>query len=199
MLFLIARRGNYDPFHGYPENAWYYCMNCRKGCVHNGFDLAPGKMEFRAPEGTPDQEAELWEEIRRCLSVNAYNAVAMLCRKLLLHMVFTHQRSINRNATPKDLSFAAAVRYLSDNRVITEAMKQLATNIKDVGNKANHELPHITQTDAHDIALFTHYLFVSVYEMPKRARYETAFVGDAAQPYEGNLGADAEDDETNGD
>ena len=75
-------------------------------------------------------------------------------------------------------------------------MNNLATNIKDVGNKANHELPHVTETDARDIALFTHYLFISVDEMPKRARYETAFVGDAAEPYDGNLGADAQDEET---
>jgi len=108
-------------------------------------------------------------------------------------MVFTHKRSLDRNATPDDLSFAAAV---ADNGVITEAMNNLATNIKDVGNKANHELPHVTETDARDIALFTHYLFISVDEMPKRARYETAFVGDAAQPYDGNLGADAQDEET---
>jgi hypothetical protein len=196
MLVVVGRRGTRDQLAaGYPQNFWLYCMNCGRGSVRNGNEMVPGRMEFPIPEGTPEQEAQLWEEIRRCLSVSAFNAVAMLCRKLLLHMVFTHKRSINSNATPDDLSFAAAVRYLANNGVITEAMNNLATNIKDVGNKANHELPHITETDGRDIALFTHYLFISIYEMPKRARYETAFVGAAAQPYEGNLGADAQDDE----
>lgn len=194
MLFVIARRGTSDQFEaGSVKNAWFYCVNCRKGCVSNGLVVVPGKLDFPTPEGTPEQEAQLWEEVRRCLSAGAFNAAAMLCRKLLLHMVFTHKRSLDRNATPDDLSFAAAV---ADNGVITEAMNNLATNIKDVGNKANHELPHVTETDARDIALFTHYLFISVDEMPKRARYETAFVGDAAQPYDGNLGADAQDEET---
>jgi hypothetical protein len=83
-------------------------------------------------------------------------------QKLLLHMVLTHKRSIDPEAPPEDLNFAAAVRYLGENGVITAAMNNLAVNIKDVGNKANHELPHITQTEANDIALFTHYLFISV-------------------------------------
>jgi len=30
----------------------------------------------------------------------------------------------------------------------------------------------------------------------RHARYETAFVGEAAKPYERNLGADAQDEET---
>ena len=155
MLFVIARRGTSDQFEaGSVKNAWFYCVNCRKGCVSNGLVVVvPGKLDFPTPEGTPEQEAQLWEEVRRCLSAGAFNAAAMLCRKLLLHMVFTHKRSLDRNATPDDLSFAAAVRYLADNGVITEAMNNLATNIKDVGNKANHELPHVTETDARDIAL----------------------------------------------
>ena len=146
MLFVIARRGTSDQFEaGSVKNAWFYCVNCRKGCVSNGLVVVPGKLGFPTPEGTPEQEAQLWEEVRRCLSAGAFNAAAMLCRKLLLHMVFTHKRSLDRNATPDDLSFAAAVRYLADNGVITEAMNNLATNIKDVGNKANHELPHVTE------------------------------------------------------
>jgi hypothetical protein len=75
-------------------------------------------------------------------------------------------------------------------------MRPLADNIKDVGNKANHELPHITETRAKDIALFTRYLFVSVYEMPARGRYQTPFVGEAATPFEGNLGADADNEQS---
>ena len=198
MLFVIARRGTVEDIaYGDIKNAWLYCVNCRNGCVVNESKLVPGKMTFPTPEGTPQLEAQLWEEIRRCLSVSAFNAVAMLCRKLLLHMVLTHKRSIDPEAPPEDLNFAAAVRYLGENGVITAAMNNLAVNIKDVGNKANHELPHITQTEANDIALFTHYLFISVYEMPARARFPTPFVGDAATPYDGNLGPDVDDDLNN--
>jgi hypothetical protein len=147
-------------------------------------------MEYPTPDGTPEAESGIWEEVRKCLSIDAYNAVAMLCRKLLLHLVFTHERSQNPQATPRRMTFAQAVQYLLDNGVITAAYKPLATEIKDIGNRANHELPDITQGEAQKIALFTHFLFVSVYEMPKKASIETPFVGTAAEPYEGDLEPD---------
>lgn len=153
-------------------------------------------MPFGDPDGTPDPELTLWREVRRCFSVSAYNAVAMLCRKILLHMVFTHQRNRDPEATPHDLSFAAAVRYLADNGVITQDQHPLAESIRNVGNKANHELPDITESEASDIALFTYFLFLSAYEMPARGRYQSNFLGEAAVPYDGNLGPDTEDGES---
>lgn len=80
-----------------------------------------------------------------------------------------------------------------DNGVITAANQPLATEIKNIGNRANHELPDITRDEAQKIALFTNYLFVSVYEMPKKASLPTAFVGSAAEPYEGDLEPDVSD------
>lgn len=74
-----------------------------------------------------------------------------------------------------------------DEGVITIAMEPIAKEIKDVGNDANHELPHISGGKARQIAFFTHYLFHSVYEVPKRAGIPTDFVGSAAEPYEGDL------------
>jgi hypothetical protein len=125
MLFVIARRGTVEDIaYGDIKNAWLYCVNCRNGCVVNESKLVPGKMTFPTPEGTPQLEAQLWEEIRRCLSVSAFNAVAMLCRKLLLHMVLTHKRSIDPEAPPEDLNFAAAVRYLGENGVIYSSDEQ---------------------------------------------------------------------------
>ena len=60
------------------------------------------------------------------MSVDALNAVAMLCRKLLLHLVFTHERSQNENATPRNITFAQAVQYLLQNGIITAANEPLA-------------------------------------------------------------------------
>jgi hypothetical protein len=195
-VLVVGMRDSANPNSAYPRNLWFLCIACGDAFVMNGFDLVPSKMPFAEPDGTPKPELALWREVRRCFSVNAYNAVAMLCRKILLHMVFTHQRSRDPDTAPQDLSFAAAVRYLSENGVITEDQRTLAENIRNVGNKANHELPDITNEEASDIALFTYFLFLSAYEMPARARYQSKFVGDAAVPYEGNLGADAEDGES---
>ena len=45
-------------------------------------------------------------------------------QKLLLHMVLTHKRSIDPEAPPEDLNFAAAVRYLGENGVIYSSDEQ---------------------------------------------------------------------------
>lgn len=195
-VLLVALRDSTNRNSAYPRNYWFLCVSCGDGFVRNNSKIIPNKMPFGEPSGTPEPELALWREVRRCFSVSAYNAVAMLCRKILLHMVFTHQRGRDPKAIPQDLSFAAAVRYLSDKGVITEDQRTLADGIKNVGNKANHELPEITEEEASDIALFTYFLFLSAYEMPARARYQSKFAGEAAVPYEGNLGADAEDDES---
>jgi hypothetical protein len=114
----------------------------------------------------------------------------MLCRKLLLHLVFTHARSRNPQAKPDKITFAQAVQYLLHNGVITAAMEPLATEIKNIGNQANHELPDITGGQARKIAFFTYYLFQSVYEVPTKASIPTAFIGSAAEPYKGDLEPD---------
>lgn len=196
-VLVVAHRESPDPHSALTENAWLLCIACGKGFVMNTYDVVPNKMPFGEPAGTPEPELQIWQEVRRCFSVNAYTAAAMLCRKILLHMVFTHQRSKDPDAKPKDLSFAAAVRYLSENGVITADQRTLADNIKNIGNKANHELPQITEQEAGDMALFTYFLFLSAYEMPSRARYQSKFVGDAAVPYEGDLGPDAGETEPN--
>ena len=167
MLAIAVREQQVYYSEGYALNTWLLCVGCGTGAVadENG-RISPGAKKFPTPDGTPDAERKAWEEVRDCLAVSAYDAVAMLCRKLLLHLVFTHDRSQNPQATPRNITFAQAVQYLLDNGVITAAYKPLATEIRQIGNRANHELPDITQDEARRIALFTHHLFVSVYEMP---------------------------------
>jgi hypothetical protein len=169
---------------------WLFCVGCKTAAVDSHGQVSPPAMEYPTPDGTPQAEKKVWEEVRECLSIHAYNAVAMLCRKLLLHLVFTHERSQNAQAAPRNIDFARAVQYLLDNGVITAAYQPLATEIRKIGNRANHELPDITGGEARKIASFTHYLFVSVYEMPKKANIPTNFVGSAAEPYEGDLEPD---------
>lgn len=172
-------------------NNWLLCVVCGTAAVSDSYRrLSPPSMEYPTPDGTPQAETKMWEEVRGCLSIEAYNAVAMLCRKLLLHLVFTHERSRNPQAMPRNITFAKAVRYLLDNGVITAAYDPLVSEIKNIGNRANHELPDITGGEARKIAYFTHHLFVSVYEVPKKASIPTAFVGAAAEPYDGDFEPD---------
>ena len=164
-LVVVAHRNE--------NNWWFYCPNCQRGSVANetfmgGRKFDPGRMTLPTPDGVPPAEAGLWEEIRRSLSVGAHTAVAMLCRKMLLHLAHTHEVAHNRAATPPD-NFLRAVDYLKNNYLIPVQFHDWVDKIRQVGNEANHELPQVTHQDAEDIALFTHNLLITLYELPKRA------------------------------
>jgi hypothetical protein len=154
-------------------NWWFYCLNCRRGSVANedffGRRVHPGRKTLPTPDHVPQAEQALWEEIRSCLSVSAHTAVAMLCRKMLLHLAHTHDVANKPNATPPT-NFLAAVDYLKNNNLIPVQFHDWVDKVRKVGNEANHELPQITQQDAEDIALFTHQLLVTLYELPGRAK-----------------------------
>jgi hypothetical protein len=197
MLIVAIRDNDTLPALDYATSAWLLCVSCGSGAVTDRFSrVSPSAKEYPTPDGTPEAETKTWEEVRNCLAVGAYNATAMLCRKLLLHLVFTHERSLDPHATPRNITFAQAVQYLLDNGVITTANELIAREIKNIGNRANHELPDVSGQDAQKIALFTHYLFVSIYEMPKKASIPTPFVGAAAEPYEGDLEPEATEAES---
>jgi Domain of unknown function (DUF4145) len=177
-LMVVAQTHRY----GAHPVQWLHCIRCGQGAVVNGFQMSPGLKQFPTPEGTPEAESKLWEEVRTCLSVDAYDAVAMICRKLLLHIVYTHQRSINPNAKPKKIRFEEAVNYLVNNEVIPKNHHVWVDTIRTTGNAATHELPGVSAEQAAQIALFTHQLFTNIYEMPARANFDSQYVGDAAMP-----------------
>jgi|HubBroStandDraft_3_1064219.scaffolds.fasta_scaffold587496_2 hypothetical protein len=62
--------------------------------------------------------------------------------------VFTHERSQIPEAKARNINFAQAVQYLLGKGVITNASEPLATEIRRIGNRANHELPDITKDEA---------------------------------------------------
>jgi hypothetical protein len=102
------------------------------------------------------------------LSVSANTAVAMLCRKMLLHLAHTHDVANNPSAQPPS-NFAAAVDYLKNNHLVPIQFHNWVDQIRLVGNVANHELPLVETQAATDIALFTHNLLITLYELPQRA------------------------------
>ena len=107
----------------------------------------------------------------------------MICRKLLLHVAYTHQRVSNSKARPFN-NFAKAVQYLEDENVILASHKAWVDQIRELGNRANHELPNISGEEATNIARFTHQLFVNLYEMPFKASLDNPLTGEAATPSE---------------
>lgn len=104
---------------------------------------------------------ELYNEARKCFSVNAFNAVMMCCRKLLMNI------SVSEGAK-EGLSFAKYIDFLGENGFVPPNGKEWIDEIRKLGNEANHKIIQPTKENAELILVFTCMLLRFVYEMPGR-------------------------------
>jgi len=144
---------------------WLRCMRCLRGVVVNGEQISPAVMPLDNPDGVPEDDLAAWQEVRGCLSVGAYTAAVMMCRKLLFHVAVAHELP-RKNDKDRAPTFAEALDHLESEGVFTTRMRPWVERIKDVGNEANHELSGVTKAQALDIAKFTQYLLQLAYELP---------------------------------
>jgi len=97
------------------------------------------------------------------MSVNAFTAAAMTCRKVLMNVAVAE-------GAESGLSFAAYVQWLGDNGYVPAKGRNWVDRIRERGNEANHEIPDIDRADAEDVLSFTEMLLKVNYEMPARAK-----------------------------
>lgn len=98
------------------------------------------------------------------MSVGAYAAAVMLCRKLLFHI------AVSNGLPPKNEkgwapNFKDCTDHLLNEGLITNRMRPWVDRIKDVGNEANHEIVPITEAQAEDVAMFSQKLLELAFEM----------------------------------
>jgi hypothetical protein len=142
---------------------WLKCAACGTGSVFYSDGIWPNDRPLRTPAGLPPIDKAIWEQVRDCLSVGAYVAAVMLCRKLLFHIAVAH------GLPPEDKkgwapTFAAAVEHLEGEGVISAKMRPWVDRIKDVGNDANHEVTPVDRDSALKVATFTEQLLRLAYE-----------------------------------
>ncbi len=144
--------------------AWLRCVTCLEGHIARGGEVRPAPKPLRDPANLPPADAALWAEVRTTLGAGAYMATVMLCRKLLLHIAVAHELppEDDRGRAP---AFAACVKHLVAEGVITKPMLRWVDQIKDVGNAASHQIEPISEQDATRVATFTLQLLVLAYEV----------------------------------
>jgi hypothetical protein len=153
-----------------------------------------GQYEFKYvshyPVGQPDDSVanEIPEHIKpdfkealRCLWVNAYNATAEMCRRAL-------EASCIDLGAPSDKVLEKMIDWLSDQRIITPFLKDVAHKIRLGGNRGAHPpengsvlgtvravpeeemgpITIITKEHAEAIVTFTREFFHHVYVVPKQ-------------------------------
>jgi hypothetical protein len=151
----------------------YLCPYCWKPTFFSEFDdQVPGVAYGSELEHLPDEIKQLYDEARNCMSVNAYTAAVMACRKLLMNVAVKEEAEEGE-------SFAFYVGWLADNGYVPKKGKEWVDRIRTKGNEANHEIPHIEPQDAKDVLLFTEMLLNLNYELPALADQES---GKDAEP-----------------
>jgi hypothetical protein len=138
----------------------YICSYCTKPTFFDRQgEQVPGVPYGRAVEHLPADIGAVYEEARRCMSVNAYTSAVLGCRKLLLHL------AVDRGAK-EGQSFKAYVDHLVDNHYVPPGADAWLTKVRDAGNEATHELVMHGQEDALALLKFIELLLRFMYEFP---------------------------------
>jgi len=87
----------------------------------------------------------------------------MCCRVLLMHIAVSKKAESGK-------AFAFYIDFLDEKNFIPQESKDWVKQIKDIGNKANHELAPISKAEAEEVLEFTGMLLKLVYEYPARLR-----------------------------
>jgi hypothetical protein len=107
------------------------------------------------------------------MSVNAYTACELLCRKILMHV------AVDKGGKEGE-SFATYLTYLQNAGYITPSMKGWVDLIRQHGNKATHEIDPPDSKRAEGTLMFTGELLRVIYEMEHLASQYTSCVGPAS-------------------
>lgn len=171
-FFVIAGavthvRGNGTRMIGDPTDGIRFlrCARCAAGVVINDGVASPGAKPLRLVRGLGVAEQDAWEEVRSVLSVSAWTAAVMLCRKIILHVAVAHGLP-EKDGSNRAPNFDKAVSHLLSVGLITPPMKPWVDHIRKVGNEANHDLPATAEDSAMRVATFTEQLLILAYEMP---------------------------------
>ena len=145
---------------------WVLCTNCGSGSVVNNGSLYPETLFGPIIEGLPQNVEEAYQEARSCMSVGAYTATELLCRKILMHV--TAQKGAKEGE-----SFSEYLTFLADQGYVTPPMKKWVDLIRQHGNKAAHLLEPPDRTRAESTIMFTAELLRLIYEMEHMANQYT--------------------------
>jgi len=148
--------------HGHSIPSYIYiCPGCNMPSFfhYNGHQM-PSVKEGVTVSNIPSPDINsIYEEARNCMSVEAYTAAVLCCRKLLMHI------AVEKGASPGK-SFLDYIEYLSAKGYIPPDGKSWVDHIRTKGNDANHEIIIMNRDDATNLIIFSEMLLKFIYEFP---------------------------------
>ncbi len=157
---LVASSDGYYSSHNYQRNI-RICPECQKPSYFGKEEQVPGLIVGNPISNAPDDVTVLYDEARKCMSVNAYTSSVLSCRKLLMNI------AVNKNAD-EGKRFIEYVEYLSNEGYIPPDGKIWVDHIRKKGNEATHEIEVMKKEDAEDLIAFSEMLLKFIYEFPAR-------------------------------
>jgi len=134
------------------------CHKCGKPTyIHNDGEQVPGPMIGEEVSNLPADVSNLYNEVRRSYSVNAFTCAVLCARKILMHI------AISKGAEEKK-KFEYYVDFVTDGDIVPKNMKAWIDRIRDAGNESNHELKSNTEEEASQIIEFLGMLLKLVYQ-----------------------------------
>ncbi|VDN49120.1 conserved protein of unknown function [Petrocella atlantisensis] len=138
---------------------WLVCTKCGHGSYRKDNNIIyPGQVEGPSLTGVPEDVYEAYNEARNCMSVNAFNATELICRKILMHV------AVEKGAE-EGKSFAFYLDELESLGYITPPMKKWVDIIRKNGNSATHKIEEPNKGRAMSSLMFTAELLRIIYEM----------------------------------
>lgn len=156
-------------FNGQPGlDRLQFCPGCtRPTFIAATGETIPGLGYGDHVEELSDNVARLYDEARRCLSVNASHAAVLLARKLLMHVAVDQGAEENK-------SFAHYVNYLVSQNLIPPGTKDWVDEVRELGNDATHEIKEFSLNEAKAAIDFVSMLLKLLYEYPARGAKSVA-------------------------
>jgi len=138
------------------------CPHCDKPTYFENSKQYPAAVFGNQVNGLPSKEIEsLYNEARRCTSVQAYTAAVLACRKLLMNIAV-------QKGADEGKKFIEYVEYLADRGYVPPNGKGWVDHIRKKGNEATHEIALMSEDDAKDLITFIEMLLKFIYEFPSK-------------------------------
>ncbi len=149
--------------YGYHDVKWLICTSCGDGsvCSSHG-QIFPTISYGPIIEGLPELINRAYQEARDCISVDAFTACELICRRILMHV------AVEKGAK-QDQSFSEYLSFLEDKGYVTPPMKGWVDLIRQHGNKAAHLLEPPDRKRSESTLMFTAELLRLIYEMEHMA------------------------------
>lgn len=138
----------------------YICPNCNQPTHYNlnNKTQTPSPVFGEEVDRLPSDIERLYNQARRCYSIGAFDAIAMISRKIIMNT------AVFEGAKEK-MSFIEYVNFLDEDNLVSKNAKKWLNKLRELGNEANHEIKAITKIQAEEALKFVAILLKNVFGM----------------------------------